>query len=99
MTVVPNLWVGLGLFFVYGLYAASTESISKAWISNISKKSETATAIGTFTAFNSIFTMLASVMAGLIWEFAGPAYTFGLTALASLLIGGYFILWVPYQKG
>lgn len=99
MTVVPNLWVGLGLFFVYGLYAASTESISKAWISNISKKSETATAIGTFTAFNSIFTMLASVMAGLIWEFAGPAYTFGLTAVASLLIGGYFILWVPYQKG
>ncbi len=98
MTVVPNLWGGLILFFIYGIYAASTESISKAWISNISKKTETATAIGAFTALNSIFTMVASILAGLIWAFAGPAYTFGLTALATLLISGYFIIWVPYAK-
>jgi MFS family permease len=63
------------LFFLYGIYAACTEGIAKAWISNISDKKDTATAIGTFTAFQSIFTLLASSIAGLIW------YQFGSTAI------------------
>ena len=50
-------WYGL-LFLIYGLYAAATEGISKAWISNISNKADTATAIGTYTGFQSICTML-----------------------------------------
>ncbi|HQS51014.1 MAG TPA: MFS transporter, partial [Daejeonella sp.] len=55
------------LFFLYGLYAAATEGISKAWITNISSKEDTATAIGTYSAFQSICTMLASSLAGFIW--------------------------------
>src|ERR1051326_472405 len=54
------------LFFLYGIYAAATEGISKAWISNLCKQKDTATAIGTFTAFQSICTMLASVITGLL---------------------------------
>ena len=53
------------LFFLYGIYAAATEGISKAWISNISAKENTATAIGTYSAFQSICTMLASSLAGI----------------------------------
>src|SRR5204863_4383880 len=34
------------LFFVYGLYSAATEGITKAWISNIAHDKNTATAIG-----------------------------------------------------
>lgn len=70
-----------GLFFLYGLYAAATEGISKAWISNISAKENTATAIGTYSAFQSICTMLASSLAGYIWYKFGSEATFLLSAV------------------
>jgi MFS family permease len=97
MVFVFNLWSGLALFFIYGIYAASTESISKAWISNISKKTETATAIGAFTSLNSLLTMLASFLAGIIWTVGGAKYTFALTAIATIIITVYFVIMVPYK--
>jgi MFS family permease len=98
MVVVNELWICFALFFIYGIYAASTESISKAWITNISSKSDTATAIGTFTAFNSLFVMLASIIAGIIWTTAGAMYTFLITSVATVIVSVYFIFFVPYQK-
>jgi MFS family permease len=45
MAVNTNPYVFFGLFFLYGVYASATEGISKAWISNITGKKDTATAI------------------------------------------------------
>ena len=64
------------LFFLYGVYASSTEGIAKAWITNICKKENTATAIGTYTAFQSIATLFASSLAGLIWFCFGASVIF-----------------------
>lgn len=77
------------IFLFYGLYAAATEGIAKAWISNICDKKDTATAIGTFTAFQSIFALIASTMAGIIWANFGSFYTFILTALMSIAVAIY----------
>ncbi|MDP4281449.1 MAG: MFS transporter [Bacteroidota bacterium] len=64
------------LFFFYGIYAAATEGVSKALITNMADKSETATAIGFFTSFSSVCTMLASSLAGVLWYSIGPTYMF-----------------------
>lgn len=80
-----------GLFFLYGLYAASTEGISKAWIATITKKEQVATAIGTFTALQSVFTLLASSLMGLIWFQFGPTTAFILTALLTVVVAIYFL--------
>jgi MFS family permease len=77
------------IFFLYGIYAAATEGISKAWISNISAKEDTATAIGTYTAFQSICTMIASSLAGVIWYKFGSSVTFLLSAAAVLVVSLY----------
>ena len=77
------------LFFLYGVYAAATEGISKAWITNISAKEDTATAIGTYSAFQSICTMLASTLAGFIWYKFGAGVTFGISAVMVLVITIY----------
>jgi MFS family permease len=66
----------LVLFGFYAVYAASTEGISKALITNLSAKADTATAIGFYTSFASIFTMLASSLAGLLWFTLGPKTMF-----------------------
>ena len=91
MAFANNITILLVLFFGYGLYAAATEGISKAWITNITDKKDTATAIGTFSGFQSICTMLASSLAGLIWYNFGSVVTFMTTSIAALLVAVYFM--------
>lgn len=89
MAFNSSLYVFIFLFFLYGVYAGATEGIAKAWISNISERKDTATAIGTFTGFQSIATMIASSLAGLIWFKFGPAATFMVTAFISIIVFVY----------
>ena len=91
MGLTTNLYAIIALFFGYGIYAAATEGISKAWITNISKDENTATAVGTFTAFQSIIAMAASVMAGLLWFYFGASVAFIVTAIATVLVILYFV--------
>lgn len=91
MGLTTNLYAIIALFFGYGIYAAATEGISKAWITNISKDENTATAVGTYTAFQSIIAMVASVMAGLLWFYFGASVTFIVTAIATVLVILYFV--------
>lgn len=86
-----DLYIFYFLFFLYGIYAAGTEGITKAWISNICDKKDTATAIGTYSAFQSIATMLASFLAGIIWYYVAPSATFLVTAVGTILLIFYFI--------
>jgi len=76
MAVANSTLLFFVLFFLYGIYAAATEGIAKAWLTNICSKDKTATAIGTYTAFQSIATMIASSLAGFIWFQFGAAVTF-----------------------
>ena len=84
-----NEYVFILLFIIYGIYAAATEGVSKAWISNISKKENTATAIGGYTAFQSIASLLASSVAGFIWYEYGSLYVFLLSAIVAVLAAVY----------
>ena len=97
MAVSTNVYFIFGLFLLYGIYASATEGISKAWISNISDKKDTATAIGTFSGLQSICTMLASTLTGLIWYEYGAATTFTIIALATVLVIFYFLT-IPSGK-
>jgi MFS family permease len=89
MAYANNNSAFLVLFATYGVYAAATEGIAKAWITNICHPDDTATAIGTFTAFQSIATLLASSFAGLIWFYAGASTTFLLSGIIALVMAIY----------
>jgi MFS family permease len=91
-----SLWVYYGLFFLYGLYAAATEGVSKAWISNIVSKQDVATAIGTYSAFQSLCALLASSLAGLLWFGFGAATAFTASAVAAVVTALYMTR-VPYE--
>lgn len=94
MALSPHVHFMYLLFFLYGLYAAATEGVSKAWISRITPNTETATAIGFYTSFSSIFTMLASSIAGFIWVLYTPSLTFIISAT-----GVFFVfLWFSFMK-
>jgi len=95
MAFANQLYLFLILFFLYSLYAAATESIAKAWISTISDKKDTATAIGTYTGFQSVCTMIASTLAGWIWFSFGAEVTFLFSGITTLLIIFYVLVIIP----
>lgn len=79
-------WHIYGLFALYGIYAAATEGIAKAWITNIARHSNTATAIGFYTSCQSIAALLASILAGLLWQLAGSRMAFLFTAALTFFV-------------
>lgn len=85
-------WHFIVLFALYALYAASTEGVAKAWISNHCSRQDTATAIGLFNSFSSIFAFFASLLGGLIWYQFGPQAMFLFSASGVILIVFYFLL-------
>lgn len=80
------------LFFIYGIYAAATEGITKAWITNIAHKSNTGTAIGFYTSCESVCTLLSSIVAGILWSKWGSISTFSISAFITVIVILYFLL-------
>lgn len=79
-------------FLLYGMFPSFTDGVSKAWISNITPKENTATALGFFTGVNSIFVLISSALAGLIWNVAGPSSVFVFSSLGAIAVMIYFLL-------
>lgn len=80
------------LFSIYGIYAAATEGVIKAWITNLAHKENTATAIGFYTSCESICTLSASILAGALWTSWGSTSTFIVTAVISIIVFIYLLL-------
>jgi MFS family permease len=87
----PSVTVIFILFIVYGIYAAATEGVIKAWITNLSHNENTATAIGFYTSCESICSLLASIIAGVLWTNFGSAYTFIVPAAIAIIVIFYFL--------
>lgn len=92
MSLNVSLWGYFALFFFYGIYAAATEGISKAWIANVVPSNEVATAIGFYSSFQGILNMVSSSLAGWVWFQFGANTLFLTTGLICVLIIFYFVL-------
>jgi MFS family permease len=79
-------------FAIYGIYAAATEGITKAWITNLAHGQNTATAIGFYTSCESICTLLASILTGWLWGAFGSSTALYTIAAVSLVVLFYFLL-------
>jgi MFS family permease len=66
-------WV---LFAVYGLYMGFTEGVEKALIADVASGHLRATTIGLHATLVGIGLLPASLLAGLLWKFLGPAAPF-----------------------
>ena len=96
--LAPSTMIIYAAFVLYGIYAAATEGITKAWITNLSHGENTATAIGFYTSCESICALFASILAGWIWGAFGSAVTFSITAAVALLVAVYFLFTGRLQR-
>jgi hypothetical protein len=85
------LYAFLFLFLLYGLYAAATEGVSKAWITNITEAKDAATAVGSFSAWQSLCSLAASSLTGLLWYSLSAGVALAITGTAALLVAAYLL--------
>ena len=64
------------LFAAYGLYTALTDGVSKALIADLAPRAHRGTAMGVFYLVNGAAAMLASLIAGVLWDRHGGAAPF-----------------------
>lgn len=74
------------LFIFYGLFAASTEGITKAWVSNACEKVDLATALGFQSTTQSLASMCASLFAGILWMKFGSLSVFLYSSFGAVVV-------------
>ncbi|AYA37240.1 MFS transporter [Hymenobacter oligotrophus] len=79
-------WLVGGLFGLYGLYAAATEGVSKAWVSGLCTPTDKGAALGTFAGLSSLAALGASALTGLLWQQFGSRAAFGTSAAVAVVV-------------
>ncbi|HEX9251421.1 MAG TPA: MFS transporter, partial [Ignavibacteriaceae bacterium] len=80
---IDFIWV---FFALYGIYAASTEGVSKAWISDLITNEQRGSAIGLLTMFSSFSVLIGSFLTGVLWDKFGSSVPFIISASSSLIV-------------
>jgi MFS family permease len=89
---MPSPWMVWPLFAIYGTYIALTEGVSKALISNLVSSEVRGTALGLFYMATGLLTVLASLIAGYLWDHVSAAAPFLLGAVLALAAGVGFLI-------
>jgi len=76
MALFPNKIVFILLFILYGFYTALTAGIERALIVEIVPETQKASALGLHAAIVGLGLLPASIIAGLLWDMAGPSMPF-----------------------
>ncbi len=83
------IWI---LFSLYGIYAASTEGVSKAWISDLIPDEQRGSAIGLLTMLSGFAVMLGSFFTGVMWDQFGSYLPFLISASISLVVAIFILI-------
>lgn len=96
--VSPDLQLIWGFFVLYGLYAASTEGVAKAWVSDLIPDNVRGTAIGLLTMLSSFAMMLGSFITGVLWDQFGSSIPFMVSSIVSLIVAIVFLFVTNQNK-
>ena len=94
-----NNWIEFGAaFLIYGVYAASTESVMKAHINTFIPKAFKAAGMGFLAGWQSLCLLLASVWTGWLWERSGASAPFIISAATAIIIGLWILTTVKQKQ-
>ncbi|MBE0678258.1 MAG: MFS transporter [Bacteroidales bacterium] len=86
------------LFALYGLYSAATDGIQKAFVTDIIDNNKKGTGLGIYNAMLGITLLPASIIAGVMYDRAGPAVPFYFGASMAFLAFLLMIVFCIYGR-
>jgi MFS family permease len=92
---IAAAWIGFG---IYGVYAALTEGVSKAWISDLVPNERRGLAIGLQTTLASLGALVASAWTGFLWVSHAPVQVPLMVAAATAVVVGGMV-WIGESGG
>ena len=81
-STTTGLWLAVS---VYGLLSGISEGVERALVSQLADPAEKGTAFGWYYMITGLAAIPAALVFGLVWKFAGPASSFGLTAIIAFV--------------
>jgi MFS family permease len=84
------------IMILYGIYAACTDGITKAIISNITPKEHIGKALGIFQTVSTLIMLIASIVAGILWQWQGANKMFFISGIG--VLGSTIFLYVVMKK-
>ena len=88
-------WEAWPLFALYGIYYALTERIQRAFVADLVPAADRGRAFGIYHAVVGALALPASLLAGWLWDAAGPAAPFWLGGASAALALLLFLLLRP----
>ncbi|MGH7475705.1 MAG: MFS transporter [Longimicrobiales bacterium] len=88
-------WMAWVLFLVYGLYYGMTEAPEKALVAAFAPAGRRATRFGAYHMAVGLAALPASLIFGVLWQWAGAAAAFGFGAVLAFLAAAFLTLLVP----
>jgi MFS family permease len=76
LAFAPNLWIVMGGVALWGLHMGMTQGLLSALVADEAPANLRATAFGVFNLASGIALLLASLIAGFLWDVIGPSTTF-----------------------
>jgi MFS family permease len=90
------------LFALYGLYSASTDSIQKALVSDVTDSNKKGTGLGIYNGLLGITLLPASLIAGELYDKVNSSIPFyfgaGTAVLSAILMGIYMVVFSKEKK-
>ena len=93
--LTQNILVIAGLFVFYGLYQGIFRAVGKAFASDFVPDELRASAVGWYSTSVGLLELVASIVAGLLWDRIGHVAVFYYGALFALFGCVGFVLAVP----
>ena len=89
LAAAPNLWVGMFGVALWGLHMGMTQGLLASLVASAVPSERRGTAFGVFSLAAGLALLLASVLAGALWQSFGPGSTFlaGAALTAMGLVG------------
>lgn len=87
----------IAVFALYGIFAAASESVSKAWLTRQLQPENQGTGMGLYLTLNALASLLATALTGILWQQFGSQAALGFIATLSLAAILYFVL-VPLRE-
>jgi len=97
--VANQSWQGWALFLIYGIYAAATDGVGKAFVTDMVPKTQRGTAMGWFNGLTGFAALPANVLGGWLWSNFGASATFGFGAWIGFVAMFLMLAWAPWLMG